>query len=31
MPGGWLFLPPDELERLAYGEPDVPIVNREAR
>jgi cytochrome c biogenesis protein CcmG, thiol:disulfide interchange protein DsbE len=31
MPGGRLLLPPSALERLAYGEPDLPIVNIELR
>lgn len=31
MPGGWLLLPPSALERLAYGEPDTPIVNIELK
>lgn len=31
MPGSRLLLPPSALERLAYGEPDSPIVNKEVR
>jgi cytochrome c biogenesis protein CcmG, thiol:disulfide interchange protein DsbE len=31
MPGGWLFLPPSALERLAYGEPDKPYCKQESQ